>query len=99
MDKVAMQNPKEISKVSLPQKRKSLFDFGENETEDLTLSSTSAETEQGKYSLNADSANDPTVFWKIHKEEFPQLFVIAQQIFAVPHLRRLLKGSVLPVTF
>ena len=34
--------------------------------------------------LNADSANDRTVFWKTHKEEFPRLFVIAQQIFAAP---------------
>ena len=48
MFQVAMQNPKEIKKVSLPQKRKSLFDFGENETEDLTVSSISAHTELGK---------------------------------------------------
>ena len=46
------------------------------------MSSKSAQTELGKYLLNADSANDPTVFWKTQKEEFPRLFVIAQQIFA-----------------
>ena len=39
MDKVAVQNSKEIKKVRLPQKRKSLFDFGENQTEDLTVNS------------------------------------------------------------
>ena len=44
----------------------------------------SAQTELGKYLVNADSANDPTVFWKTHKEEFPRLFVIAQQIFVAP---------------
>ena len=84
MDQVAMQNPKEIKKVSLPQKRKSLFDFGENETEDLTVTSNSAQTELGKYLVNADSANDPTAFWKTHKEEFPRLVVTAQSIFAAP---------------
>ena len=61
MDKDAMWSPKEIKKVSLPQERKSLFDFGENETEDLTVSSDSAQTELGKYLVNADTANDPTV--------------------------------------
>ena len=64
----------------ISQKRKRLFDFGENETEDLTMNSDSAQTELGKYLVNADSVNDPTVFWKTHKEEFPRLLVIAQQI-------------------
>ena len=40
----------------------------------------SAQTELGKYLVNADSVNDPTVFWKTHKEEFPRFLVIAQQI-------------------
>ena len=72
VDKVAMQNPKEIKKVSLPQKRKRLVDFSENETGDLTVNSDSAQTELGKYLVNADSVNDPTGFWKTHKEEFPR---------------------------
>ena len=48
------------------------------------MNSYSAQTELGKYLPHADSANDPTVFWKTHKEDFPPLFVIAQQIFAAP---------------
>ena len=48
------------------------------------MRSDSAQTELGKYLATADSANDPTVFWKTHKDEFPRLFVIAQQIFAAP---------------
>ena len=48
------------------------------------MNSDSAPTELGKYLVNADSVNDPTVFWKTHKEKFPRLFVIAQQIFAAP---------------
>ena len=45
------------------------------------MSSDSAQTELGKYLVNAGSVNDPTVFWKTHKEDFRRLFVIAQQIF------------------
>ena len=47
------------------------------------MNSDSAQTEQGKYLVNADCVSDPTVFWKTHKEEFPRLFVTAQHIFAV----------------
>ena len=47
------------------------------------MSSDSAQTELGKYLVNADSANDPTVFWTTQKE-FSRLFVIAQQVFAAP---------------